>query len=56
MAVIYKHRHADIPRLPEEAERYQALFASMVAKDPANRPASTADLVERLAVTRGDES
>jgi len=53
MAVIYKHRHADIPKLPETASSYQELFASMVAKRPADRPASAAALAETLAAMRG---
>ncbi len=52
MAVIYKHRHAGIPRLPEEAAGYQALFERMVAKDPADRPPSAAALMEMLATAR----
>jgi tRNA A-37 threonylcarbamoyl transferase component Bud32 len=52
MAVIYKHRHAGIPRLPEEAAAYKELFESMVAKEPADRPASAAILAERLAALR----
>jgi len=52
MAVIYKHRHAEIPRLPEAAAGCQGLFESMVAKDPGDRPPGAAALVERLAAMR----
>jgi len=48
MAVIYKHRHADIPRLPESAAAWQALYETMVAKDPSDRPQSAEELLERL--------
>ncbi len=52
MAVIYKHRHAEIPRLPKAAAGYQALFESMVAKDPADRPQNAMALVETLGAMR----
>jgi len=52
MAVIYKHRHADIPSLPEPASAWQGLFECMLAKDPALRPQSAEALIERIAQTR----
>jgi serine/threonine protein kinase len=52
MAVIYKHRHADIPLLPAPAAAWQGLFESMLAKDPALRPQSAQALIERIAETR----
>jgi hypothetical protein len=50
--VIYKHRHADIPSLPEPASAWQGLFECMLAKDPALRPQSAEALIERIAQTR----
>jgi CheY-like chemotaxis protein len=53
MGVIYKHMHANIPHLPVAARPWQDLFESMVAKDPADRPESATELMERLSEVKG---
>jgi serine/threonine-protein kinase PpkA len=45
MAIIYKHRHQPIPRLPEAMAHWQELIDVMLAKNPADR-FSTAAQVE----------
>jgi len=37
MAIIYKHRHEPIPRLPAHLERLQPLIDSLLAKEPEAR-------------------
>jgi len=37
MGIIYKHSHADIPRLPAEQAQLQPLVDGLLAKDPAER-------------------
>jgi hypothetical protein len=37
MGIIYKHGHADIPRLPAETAALQPLVDGLLAKDPADR-------------------
>jgi len=37
MGIIYKHGHADIPRLPAELAALQPLVDGLLAKDPADR-------------------
>ncbi len=51
MAVIYKHTHAAIPPLPDELSRFQPLVARMMAKDPADRFQTAADLLKNLDAT-----
>jgi DNA-binding NarL/FixJ family response regulator len=45
MAVIIQHREAPIPRLPAPIARYQPLIDKMLAKEPANRFQSVAELL-----------
>jgi serine/threonine protein kinase len=45
MAVIIQHREAPIPRLPSQLARYQPLIDRMLAKDPAQRFQSVAELL-----------
>lgn len=47
MAIIYKHRHHPVPRLPAHAESWQPIIDSLLAKDPQDRY-STAAQVEDL--------
>ncbi len=44
MGIIYKHRHASVPRLPEHLARHQALLDRLLAKQPEDR-LQTADEV-----------
>ncbi|HUO79190.1 MAG TPA: protein kinase [Steroidobacteraceae bacterium] len=37
MAVIYKHSHAPIPRLPEDIAEWQPLLERLLGKEPAER-------------------
>ena len=37
LAVLYKHRHADIPRLPPELAKFQPLMDTFLAKSPNAR-------------------
>ncbi len=37
MGIIYKHGHAEIPRLPAESAALQPLVDGLLAKDPADR-------------------
>ncbi len=48
MSVIYKHSHAAIPRLPEEAAALQELLDTLMAKEPVDRFQSASDLVEGI--------
>jgi serine/threonine-protein kinase PpkA len=49
MAVIWKHRHAPVPTLPGPLGEYQTLLNRLVAKEPAGRFASAAELLDVLA-------
>jgi TolB-like protein len=40
--------HAPLPRLPEDLNRYQSLIDALMAKSPAQRPASGAELARRI--------
>jgi tRNA A-37 threonylcarbamoyl transferase component Bud32 len=42
MAIIYKHRHAPIPALPETLAVLQPLIGSLLAKRPEDRPGDAA--------------
>ena len=48
MAIIYKHRHSPIPRLPEELGLLQPLIDRLLAKLPAGRYDSASDAEQAL--------
>jgi tRNA A-37 threonylcarbamoyl transferase component Bud32 len=48
MAVIFKHVTEPIPVLPPEVLRYQPLLEKLMAKDPAKRVSSAADLIREI--------
>lgn len=48
LAVIYRHANAPIPELPRALGFLQPLLASLLAKQPADRPATAAAIVERI--------
>jgi len=47
-ALIYKHVHEDIPRLPEELDRFQGIIDKLLAKNPDDRYSSAMDLITAL--------
>ncbi len=49
LAVIYKHSHAPVPRLPDALQDYQPFIDSLLAKEPAERMPSALALVEELS-------
>ena len=50
MGVIYKHAHAARPLLPNKLAHWQPLLDNLLATDPAERYASSAELLEALEV------
>jgi eukaryotic-like serine/threonine-protein kinase len=44
MAVIYKHSHAPIPRLPEDLGRWQPLLDRLLGKEPQDRYQSAGEI------------
>jgi len=48
LAVIYHHAHAPIPRLPTQLAHLQPLLDALLAKRPADRPSSAAEIVARV--------
>jgi len=48
LAVIYHHANAPIPRLPAPAAHLQSLLDALLAKKPADRPASAEEIVARI--------
>jgi serine/threonine-protein kinase PpkA len=50
MAILYKHRHAPIPQLPEPVRLLQPLIERLLAKSPADRP-DNAQQLEQLLYT-----
>ena len=50
MAVIYKHSHAPIPALPPALAVWQPLLEKLLAKRPADRYQSSAELVSAIDV------
>lgn len=52
LAVILKHIHGEIPRLPANRQGFQALVDLLLAKDPADRVDSAERLVPLLAEYR----
>jgi serine/threonine protein kinase len=49
MAVIGKHRHAPLPRLPEPFEACQPLLERLMAKAPESRFESAQEVLEAVA-------
>jgi serine/threonine-protein kinase PpkA len=54
-AVAFAHVHDPVPRLPDEALRWQPLIDRAMAKDPACRYADCADFIEGLRTIAPDE-
>jgi tRNA A-37 threonylcarbamoyl transferase component Bud32/CheY-like chemotaxis protein len=48
LAVIYRHATAPVPQLPVSVGHLQPLLESLLAKMPADRPASTEEIVARI--------
>jgi len=48
LAVIYHHANAPIPRLPTQLAHLQPLLDALLAKRPADRPSSAAEIVARV--------
>jgi serine/threonine protein kinase len=48
MAILYKHRHAPIPRLPDALRLLQPLIDTLLAKLPADRPATAQQVEQQL--------
>ena len=53
MGVIYHHANAPIPRLPVAIAHLQPLLDALLAKRPADRPASAEDIVALIDVLLG---
>ena len=49
MAIIYKHRHSPIPRVPAAHARLQGLIDSLLAKEPQDRLSDAASAAAALA-------
>jgi len=47
-AIVFKHIHSMPPRLPAQAAMFQPVLDRMLAKEPADRYGSTAELLEAL--------
>jgi len=47
-ALIYKHVNEDIPRLPEELNRFQGIVDKLMAKKPDDRYSSASELIQVL--------
>ncbi len=56
MAMIIRHRHAPIPRLPAELARYQPAIDRMMAKDPEARFQSVAELLDWAPLPEGSSA
>jgi eukaryotic-like serine/threonine-protein kinase len=54
MAIIYKHRHAPIPRVPEAFAPLQPLLDSLLAKHPADRLSDAATAAAALTSMAGE--
>ena len=48
MAIIYMHRNAPMPKLPEPLAVLQPLIEKLMAKKPADRLASAMEAVEAI--------
>ncbi len=47
-AMIYKHVNEDIPRLPDELNRFQEIVDKLLAKKPDDRYSSASELIKAL--------
>ena len=47
-ALIYKHVNEDIPRLPEELNRFQGIIDKLMAKKTDDRYSSASELIQVL--------
>jgi len=47
-ALIYKHVKEDIPKLPEELNRFQGIIDKLMAKKPDDRYSSASELIQTL--------
>lgn len=47
-ALIYKHVNEDIPKLPEELNRFQGIIDKLMAKKPDDRYSSASELIQVL--------
>jgi serine/threonine-protein kinase PpkA len=54
-AVAFAHVHDPVPRLPDEARRWQPLIDRAMAKDPAHRYADCAAFIEGLRAIAPEE-
>lgn len=52
-AIIYKHIHADLPKLPANLHRFQPLINRLMAKDPQYRYGSAKELAIQLQKAAG---
>lgn len=52
-AIIYKHIHADLPKLPPKLHRFQPLINRLLAKDPQYRYESAKELAIQLQKAAG---
>lgn len=52
-AIIYKHIHADLPKLPPSLHRFQPLINHLMAKEPVNRYGSARELAQKLEQAAG---
>ena len=48
MGIIYKHAQAPVPLLPARLSEYQSLINMMLAKSPADRLQTAAEIEEWL--------
>ncbi|HEV2229234.1 MAG TPA: protein kinase [Steroidobacteraceae bacterium] len=54
MAIVYKHRKEPVPRLPERCAALQPLIERLLAKAPADRPASADEAAQALTRALGE--
>jgi serine/threonine-protein kinase PpkA len=52
MEVIYKHKRAELPEIPPQFAAYEDLLRRMLAKSPADRFQSAADLLQAVAALK----
>jgi len=48
MEVIYKHKRAELPEIPEKCARYEPLLRRLLAKEPLDRFQSAAELLKAV--------